>query len=40
MMLALPLSMCATWDDEPTLLCNAAYAPLLGKRHPAAQRAS
>lgn len=36
MMLASPLSMCATWGDEQTLLYNAAYAPLLGKRHPAA----
>ena len=36
MMLASPLSMCATWGEEQTLLYNAAYAPLLGKRHPTA----
>lgn len=35
MMLASPLSMCATWGSAQTLLYNAAYAPLLGKRHPA-----
>lgn len=35
MMLASPISMCATWGGDQTLLYNAAYAPLLGKRHPA-----
>ena len=36
MMLGSPLSMCATWGAEQTMLYNAAYAPLLAKRHPAA----
>lgn len=36
MMLASPLSMCATWGSDQTLLYNAAYAPILGMRHPAA----
>lgn len=36
MMLSSPLSMCATWGPEQTLLYNAAYAPILGMRHPAA----
>ena len=36
MMLSSPLSMCATWGPEQTLLYNAAYAPILGLRHPAA----
>jgi len=36
MMLESPLSMCATWGEEQTLLYNAAYAPFLAKRHPAA----
>ncbi|WP_313175252.1 PAS domain S-box protein [Massilia sp.] len=36
MMLDSPLSMCATWGEKQTLLYNAAYAPFLAKRHPAA----
>ncbi|TWI69276.1 PAS domain S-box-containing protein [Pseudoduganella lurida] len=36
MMLASPLSMCATWGAEQTLLYNAGYAPFLAQRHPAA----
>ena len=36
MMLGSPLSMCATWGPEQTLLYNAAYAPILAMRHPAA----
>lgn len=36
MMLGSPLSMCATWGPEQTLLYNAAYAPILARRHPAA----
>jgi len=36
MMLSSPLSMCATWGPEQTLLYNASYAPILGLRHPAA----
>jgi PAS domain S-box-containing protein len=36
MMLDSPLAMCATWGPEQTLLYNAAYAPFLAQRHPAA----
>jgi len=36
MMLGSPLSMCATWGPEQTLLYNAPYAQILAKRHPAA----
>ena len=36
LLLASPFAMCATWGPEQTLLYNAAYAPFLGVRHPAA----
>lgn len=36
MMLGAPLAMCATWGPGQTLLYNAAYAPFLASRHPAA----
>lgn len=36
MMLGSPMAMCLIWGPEQTFLYNAAYAPFLGKRHPAA----
>ena len=36
MMLDSPFAMCATWGPAQTLLYNAAYAPFLKDRHPAA----
>ncbi|MCD2515428.1 PAS domain S-box protein [Massilia sp. G4R7] len=35
-MLGTPVAMCATWGPAQTLLYNAAYAPFLARRHPAA----